>query len=166
MNSKMEIIYRKVKQTDNFLLAKMIRTVFEEHNAPKEGTVYTDPTTDKLYNLFQTPNSVLWVAEIDNEPHGCCGIYPTPGLANDCAELVKFYLAKQARGKGIGRMLMQKSIDSATEMGFRKIYIESMPEFAQAVSIYEKYGFKRLVTPLGNSGHSGCNIWMLKNLEG
>jgi putative acetyltransferase len=39
-----------------------------------------------------------------------------------------------------------------------------MPELAKAVSIYEKVGFKSLESPLGNSGHCGCDIWMLKAL--
>jgi putative acetyltransferase len=155
---------RKVKEEDNLLLAKMIRKVFDEHNAPHEGTVYTDPTTDNLFKLFQIPKAVLWVAEIDKQPMGCCGVYPTPGLNSDCAELVKFYLSNEIRGKGIGKQLMEQCISSASEMGFKFLYIESMPEFAKAVSIYKKQGFKTLDAPLGNSGHSGCDIWMLKEL--
>ncbi|MAC66171.1 MAG: GNAT family N-acetyltransferase, partial [Flavobacteriaceae bacterium] len=33
-----------------------------------------------------------------------------------------------------------------------------------AVSWYKKLGFKSLDERLGNSGHSSCNIWMLKTL--
>jgi putative acetyltransferase len=39
-----------------------------------------------------------------------------------------------------------------------------MPELSKAVSIYEKQGFTKLGNPLGNSGHDGCDIWMLKTL--
>jgi putative acetyltransferase len=162
MNSN--TIFRQVQPADNEALALMIRRVFDEHNAPTVGTVYSDPTTDNLYGLFQEQGSILWVAEIDKQPMGCCGVYPTPGLDEDCAELVKFYLAKEARGKGIGRALMEKCIESAKEMGYKRLYLESMPEFAKAVSIYLKLGFKNLTHCLGNSGHSGCTIWMIKGL--
>jgi putative acetyltransferase len=155
---------RQVIKEDNILLAKMIRQVFDEHNAPHLGTVYTDPTTDNLYELFQTPKSMLWVTEIDKQPMGCCGVYPTPGLNTDCAELVKFYLSNVIRGKGIGKQLLELCVKSAGEMGFKYLYIESMPEFSKAVSIYKKQGFKTLDAPLGNSGHSGCDIWMIKEL--
>jgi putative acetyltransferase len=153
---------REVKESDNVALATMIRGVFDEHNAPKEGTVYTDPTTDNLYNLFRAPRSVLWVLEIDNTPVGCCGIYPTDGLGDSCVELVKFYIGSSARGKGFGKMLMEQCIQSANDLGFKSIYLESMPEFAKAVRIYEKLGFKLLPKALGCSGHTGCNIWMIK----
>lgn len=157
-------ILRKVEKSDNALLAQMIRKVFHEFKAPKKGTVYSDPTTDHLYELFQQPKSVLWVAEVDGVPMGCCGIYPTEGLPENCVELVKFYLALDIRGHKIGKILMEKSIDSAKELGYTQIYLESLPHYALAINMYEKNGFKHLEAPLGNSGHSTCNIWMLKAL--
>ncbi len=158
------MLIRKVSKQDNLFLAEMIRQVFNELNAPQSGTVYSDPTTDNLFELFQNEKSWLWVAEIDKEIIGCCGIYPTIGLPENCAELVKFYLAAKSRGKGIGKMLMEKSIESARELGYSELYLESLPEFSNAVSIYEKQGFIKLDQPLGESGHTTCNIWMLKRI--
>lgn len=155
---------RKIKKADNLALAKMIRQVFREHEAPQHGTVYSDPTTDDLYALFRKNRSVLWVAELNGVPEGCCGVYPTDGLEADCAELVKYYLARTGRGKGIGRQLMERCIDSARDMGYEKLYLESMPHFSKAVRIYEKLGFRHLPGPLGNSGHTTCNIWMILDL--
>jgi putative acetyltransferase len=142
----------------------MIRQVFKEHDAPQSGTVFSDPTTDDLFGLFRKTRSVLWVAELDGLPVGCCGIYPTEGLENKCAELVKYYLAESERGRGTGRQLMEKCIDSARDMAYQKLYLESMPHFSKAVRIYEKLGFRKLSGPLGNSGHTTCNIWMLLEL--
>ena len=156
---------RKVEKKDNPTLAKMIRAVFEEHDAPQKGTVYSDPTTDHLCELFEIAKSVLWVAEVNGEVLGCCGIYPTKGLPENCAELVKFYLPKEARSKGIGKALMEQSITSAKEFGYTELYLESLPHYLKAVNIYEKQGFALLNQPLGDSGHSSCNIWMLKNLK-
>lgn len=160
----MEIIIRKIQQSDNERLAKIIRSCFHDFNVATAGTVYEDPTTDQLYELFSPENATLFVAEIDGEIAGCCGIYPTEGLPENCAELVKFYISKDYRGRGIGKMSMEKSIDFAKNAGFKSIYIESLPEFSTAVSIYEKQGFTYLDQPLGNSGHTGCNLWMIKHL--
>lgn len=155
---------RQVKESDNPHLSKMIRKVFEEHDAPKNGTVYSDPTTDELYESFQIEKAVLWVAENNNKILGCCGVYPTTGLPEQCVELVKFYLPKESRGKGIGKILMEKSIDWAEKFGYSEIYIESLPQFSKAINMYQKQGFTKLNNPLGTSGHTSCNIWMLKNL--
>ena len=158
------LIVRKIIQADNVLLAKLIRNVFNEFDAPQKGTVYSDPTTDDLYTLFQKHRAVLWVAEVNNEVLGCCGVYPTEGLEKDCAELAKFYLSGKIRGKGIGKQLMLQCFQSAREMQYKKLYLESMPQFSKAVSMYEKYGFTPLDAPLGNSGHTTCNILMIKEL--
>lgn len=163
---EMGLHIREVEKGDNASLALMIRQVFEEYDAPREGTVYTDPTTDDLFSLFQGAESMLWVAEWHGKAVGCCGIYPTPGLDKGFAELVKFYLAAPARGKGIGKALLERSLSSARELGYTRLYLESMPEFSKALGIYEHLGFRSLVGPLGNSGHTGCKIWMIKELYG
>ncbi|HRN58500.1 MAG TPA: GNAT family N-acetyltransferase [Agriterribacter sp.] len=155
---------RQVKEADNPSLAALIRSAFEEYSAPQQGTVYSDPTTDRLFQLFQKDKAILWVAEAEDTITGCCGIYPTEGLPEQYVELVKFYISPHARGKGIGKELMAKNIESAENFGYTTLYIESMPEFSTAVMLYEKYGFTHIRQPLGNSGHTSCTIWMVKDL--
>ncbi len=155
---------RPIESGDNEALAKVIRTALAEFGANKPGTVYFDPTTDALYELFRTPGSFYYVATQDEEVVGGCGIFPTENLPNGTCELVKLYVAKKARGTGLGKQLMEQSLSWAKEKGYTHVYLESMPELKKAVSIYEKVGFKSLDHPLGNSGHDGCDIWMLKAL--
>lgn len=164
MNKAATLIIRKVKRSDNKHLSTLIKAVFDEYDAPKVGTVYSDPTTDDLYELFKKPKSVLWVVEEGSEIVGCCGIYPTDGLPNDCAELVKFYLMPKARGRKIGTRLMEQNIQSAIELGYSQLYIESLSQFDNAVKMYQKLGFKNLTKPLGETVHTSCNIWMIKKL--
>ncbi len=155
---------RPIESRDNETLAKVIRTALAEFGANKPGTVYFDPTTDALFELFRTPGSYYYVATIDEKVVGGCGIFPTENLPQGTCELVKLYVAKEARGTGLGKQLMEKSMSWAKENGYTQVYLESMPELKKAVSIYEKVGFKPLDHPLGNSGHDGCDIWMIKAL--
>jgi putative acetyltransferase len=55
-------------------------------------------------------------------------------------------------------------MDHARQLGYRKIYLETLPELRQAVKVYEKFGFHYLEGPMGNTGHFGCNVWMLRDL--
>lgn len=151
--------------TDNFDLANLIRAVFREFKIDKPGTVYTDPTTDDLFNVFKNEKSVYWVAEENGKLAGGCGVYPTPGLPPSYAELVKFYLLAEYRGLGIGKKLLEKCFASAMEKGYTHLYLESFPELETAVGMYEKAGFKSIDHPLGNSGHYACTIWMVKELK-
>ena len=160
----MGIIIRAIEQKDNFVLAKLIKAIFREFKIDKPGTVYTDPTTNDLFNLFETSGAAYWVAEEHGILLGGCGIYPTAGLPAKYAELVKFYLLPASRGKGIGRALLEKSFSSAVSFGYEQLYLESFPELGKAVDMYEKSGLKHINKPLGNSGHFACTIFMVKML--
>jgi putative acetyltransferase len=160
----MDLTIRPITREDNAALAAVIRQVFREFGVDRPGTVYTDPTTDYLYEVFRDSHSAYWVAEMEGTLVGGCGVYPTEGLPEGCAELVKFYLSSAHRGKGIGLLLMEKTFESARQLGYSQLYLESFPELGKAVSMYEKAGFKPLNAPMGNSGHYACTIWMLKEL--
>ncbi|HEX2968316.1 MAG TPA: GNAT family N-acetyltransferase [Bacteroidales bacterium] len=160
----MEVLFRPIEKKDNKEIASLIRKVFREFKIDKPGTVYFDSTTDDLYTLFRTPGSEYWIAEADGAIIGGCGIYPTSGLPEGCAELVKLYLDSERRGKGTGWMLMEKAFESARKLGYKQIYLESMPELGKAISLYERAGFRFIPAQLGNSGHFGCDIWMIKDL--
>jgi len=155
---------RQISKDDNQILASIIRSVLTEFNANKLGTVYYDPATDDLFTLFKIPGAVYFVAEADFEIVGGAGIFPTPNLPEGCCELVKLYLSPTARGKGLGKALILKCFEAAKQNGYNSLYLETMPELNTAVGLYENLGFKYLNGPMGNSGHFGCDIWMLKNL--
>jgi putative acetyltransferase len=155
---------RPIAPTDNAGLARVIRTTLMEFGAAHTGTVYDDPTTDALYELFQTPRSVYHVAERNGLLLGGGGIYPTAGLPPDTCELVKMYLLPEGRGSGLGRTLIETCFTAARAQGFSRIYLETMPELKKALSLYTHFGFAHLDGPMGHSGHSGCSRWMLKTL--
>ena len=159
-----EIQIRNIEPSDNVAIAAIIRNALAEFGANKPGTVFFDPTTDHLFELFNAPGSVYFIAEKNGIILGGCGIFPTEALPEKTCELVKLYLDKAARGTGLGKALLLKAMDWAKENGYEQVYLESMPELSKAVSIYEKVGFEKLNHALGNSGHCGCDIWMLKKL--
>ena len=160
----MPITIRTIQPSDNPFLSKIIKTTLAEFGANHPGTVYYDASTDSLFELFEKEGAVYFVAELNNEIVGGAGIYPTEGLPADTCELVKMYLLPRARGTGLGRTMIEKNIAFAKEYGYKNIYLETMPELHMAIGLYEDCGFKSIDGPLGNSGHFGCDLWMLKEL--
>ena len=159
-----EITIRQIQPEDNPTIASIIRGTLMEFGAARPGTVYYDESTDRLSSVFNVSRGVYYIAEQDGIMLGGAGIYPTEGLGDTTCELVKMYLLPAARGKGIGKALMNKCIEFAKENHYTQIYLETMPELSNAIKLYEKFGFKSLNGPLGQSGHFGCGIWMLKDL--
>lgn len=159
------ITIRNILPKDNPILARIVRDTLAEFGANHPGTVYYDPTTDHLFELFRQPRAAYYVALLDDEIVGGGGIYPTEGLPADTCELVKMYLLPRARGLHLGQRLIETNIAFAKEAGYRHIYLETMPELRKALTVYGKFGFEYLEAPMGNSGHTGCSLWMLKTLK-
>jgi len=105
------------------------------------------------------------MAEVEGNIVGGSGVFPTHGLPEGCCELVKLYLLSEMRGQGLGLMLMEKCFQKAIDLGFSDMYLETMPELRTAIGLYEKAGFTFLTGPMGQSGHFGCDLWMIKHLH-
>ena len=161
----LDIDIRTIQPHDNKAIATIIRESLAEFGANKPGTVYYDETTDHLYELFQRSGSIYYVALRDGSILGGAGIYPSEGLPEGVAELVKMYLKKEARGSGLGRKLIDMCLGYASSAGYHSVYLETMPELKNAVAVYEKFGFQYLDGPMGNTGHFGCDVWMKKELK-
>ena len=155
---------RRIQAADNPFLSRIIKNTLEEFGANNPGTVYFDASTVALYELFQEEGSAYFVAELNGEIVGGGGIYPTAGLPAGTCELVKMYLSPQARGMGLGKTLIEKSLAFAGNSGYKQVYLETMPELQQALKTYAKFGFVYLKGPMGNSGHTGCSLWMLRQV--
>lgn len=167
MSSKIsleDIQIRPIRPEDNAAIARIIRATLTEFGANHPGTVFTDPTTDDLYTLFRAPGSFYHVAVHDGVLLGGAGIFPSEGLPEGTCELVKMYLVPEARSIGLGRRMIADGLVKARSMGYRHVYIETMPELSRAVDVYRRFGFRDLPGPLGNTGHFGCSVWMLLDL--
>ena len=155
---------RNICSSDNEKIAGIIRKSLEDFKAVKKGTVYFEASTDHLSEIFVHPQSAYFILEVNGETAGGAGYYPTAGLEQNTCELVKMYLSAKFRGQGFGQILLKHVMLQAKEKGFEKMYIESMPELTSAISLYKKNGFEFIEHSLGNSGHNGCDVWMLTDL--
>ena len=158
------ILIRPIQPADNPAIAAIIRNTLAEFGVNRPGTAYYDASTDDMYGSFQLPGSRYNVGLLDHRVVGGGGIYPSAGLPSGVCELVKMYLDPSARGHGLGKQLIEASLAFARQTGYRQVYLETMPELEKAVSIYERFGFHHLHHALGNTGHYGCSLWLLKNL--
>ena len=159
-----EISIREIEPQDNKELARIVRDTLTEFDSVKPGTVYFDEATDSLFELFRRERSRYFTAFHGGKMLGGAGIFPTINLPPDVSELVKVYLLPEARGLGLGKKLILQCLEAAREFGYKKVYLETTPEMKIAIPLYERLGFQYLEHALGNSGHFGCDVWMIKNL--
>ena len=159
-----DFIIREIQQKDNQEIAQVIRSVLVEFGAPKIGTAYEDKETTMMYESYRAEKEIYFVVEVDGEILGGAGIKHLKNFEEDVCELQKMYFSSKIRGKGYGKLIFEKCLQSAKEIGYNKCYLESASILKTAIHIYEKYRFKHLEKPLGSTGHYSCGVWMIKEL--
>lgn len=159
------IIMRPIEEKDNESIACVLRASVEEHGAPKVGTFYDDPHTDRMFQTFNRSGAEYWVIECKGVVLGGGGFYPTKGLPKGYAELSKFHFRPELRGKGVGKRLLQLIEQRAIKVGYTHMYIVSYHQFGNAVAMYEKYGYEHISGALDRSGlYQDAPFHMVKEL--
>lgn len=70
---------------------------------------------------------------------GSFGIFP---IDDETCELRKMYFIPNARGLGLGKYVMQRTIARARALGFKKIVLETSSKLIAANRLYTRFGFK------------------------
>jgi putative acetyltransferase len=70
---------------------------------------------------------------------GSVALMPRPD--GEC-EMRKMYLAKEFRGEGHGRALLEHAIERARQLGFRRIVLETAFVLREAIQLYVQRGFR------------------------
>lgn len=158
------IIIRPIQREDNAQIAAVIRQVFIDDDFPKTGTAFADVQLDFMFETYNKPKAIYFVVEKEGKIIGGAGISQLENSNENICELQKMYFLQEVRGKGIGFKLIEKCLENAIEFGYSSCYLETLPEMKAAQNLYNKFGFEYLCSPLGNTGHSTCPVWMLKEL--
>jgi putative acetyltransferase len=159
------MIIRAIHKEDNPHIAQVIRQVFIDDHYPKTGTAFADPELDCMFETYDQPKAVYFVIEVDGKIVGGAGVSQLENSDTTICELQKMYFLREARGKGFGLQLIQKCLEKATEFGYEKCYLETLPEMLAAQHLYQKVGFDYISAPLGGTGHVSCPVYMIKDLS-
>lgn len=156
---------RPVEKQDNKILAHIIREVLDDFDANKPGFAAADPETDNMFETYSNPGTLYLVLVRGEDVVGGAGIGALKGAESPFCELQKMYLLPEARGKGYGRKLINDLLDFAREAGYAYCYLETLSTMESAQNLYRSVGFEELQVPLGNTGHSGCDVAMGLSLK-
>jgi len=82
----------------------------------------------------------LAVAEVDGRIIGAIAIV---GLEDQTAQLRWFLLHPDARGRGLGRKLINEALKFCRDRGFRHVFLWTISELTAAAYLYKEAGFRR-----------------------
>jgi putative acetyltransferase len=100
----------------------------------------TDADLGDIEAHYQQRNGRFDVlVDADGTLLGCVGLYP---LDPTTIELRKMYLAPSARGRGLGRQLLQHAVREARALGFDRMTLETASVLKEAIALYRRCGFE------------------------
>jgi putative acetyltransferase len=155
---------RKIRPDDNSAVAAIIRNVMSEFGAVGCGYSSEDAEVDSMCEAYADENSVFYVIEDQGRILGCGGMGPLLDGDPGVCELRKMYFLPELRGSGLGTTLLQLILQDARDAGFQRCYLETLASMDGARRLYLKHGFRPMEEPMGNTGHSGCNNYMVLDL--
>ena len=160
----MENSIRPARKEDNSAVAKIIRQVMTEFGAVGCDYSISDPEVDAMYEAYPSPGAAFYVIEKNGQILGCGGMGPLIDGEPGVCELRKMYFLPELRGTGMGSKLLTLILNAARDAGYTRCYLETLERMELARKLYGKHGFQAIDKPMGNTGHSGCNSWMVKDL--
>ena len=117
---------------------------------PADEYVLSNPQSAILDN-----GGFIFFAKYDAEIVGTCALLKVNGQT---FELAKMAVNEKFQNLGIGKLLMEKSIQKAKEIQMEKLELYTNNQLIKALDIYHKYGFQ--VVPLDNHSTKRANIKM------
>lgn len=83
----------------------------------------------------------IYFACTESEVVGCVALIPMP---DGVFELSKMAVSPKMRGLGIGRKLLEYTIEQAVQRGAKSLFLGSSSRLKNAVHLYESLGFKHV----------------------
>ncbi|MBR43890.1 MAG: GNAT family N-acetyltransferase [Gemmatimonadetes bacterium] len=114
---------------------------------------------ESLPEPYVEPRGAILMASLNTQPVGCVAL--APFNEHRTCEMRRLYVLPEARGQGIGRTLVEQIMEVARGLGYRVMRLDTAPELAVAIGLYEELGFLRVQT---DRGHGACSLSFFINL--
>ena len=131
---------RPVERHDVPAVAALLRSVLAEFGLTFGEGSATDAQVLDLPDAYEALGGAFWVATEGDSLLGTCGVFP---LGDGTFELRKMYLAQDARGRGVGRSLLDQACAFAKAAGGRRLVLDTTEQMTAAIRFYESHGFIR-----------------------
>jgi ribosomal protein S18 acetylase RimI-like enzyme len=105
------------------------------------------------------PNGMLLLISLDGEPVAIGGVRD---LAGPVAEVKSMYVTPAARGRGLGRLLLERLESIAAERGCEAVRLDTAAHLTAAIALYRDLGYHEI--PAYNDGPI-ADLWYERDLR-
>lgn len=94
---------------------------------------------EQLSAEYGPPKGAFLLAEMGGALVGCVGVRP---FSESVGEVKRLYVVPRARGHRIGQALVQGIVAAATQVGYERVVLDTLPSMQEAQSLYRSLGFR------------------------
>lgn len=132
------IKFLEINSPEDYLVASEL---FQEYAKSIGVDLGFQNFNEELANLeaqYSRPHGVLYLAKSEELAVGCFAIR---ALDDNACELKRMYLREGARGKGVGKKMLELSIKVGKQLGYKKMRLDTLPTMQAAIGLYKSLGF-------------------------
>ena len=133
--------FRTATRADSAIVQAMVFEVLQEYQLAPDP-VDTDADLTDLDHYYR--QGWFAVLEWEGQIVGSVGLLPE---SEGVVELRKMYLRRAHRGRGWGRLMLERSLQEARTLGAKRIILGTATVLVKAIALYEQFGFKRTHAP-------------------
>ena len=118
-----------------------VRTLFKEYAVSLGIDLCFQDFDEELQTLpgkYALPDGRLYIARVDGLVAGCVGLRRFD--LTRC-EMKRLYVRPQSRGKGVGRLLVERIVADALAMGYAAMLLDTLQSLPEALALYRANGF-------------------------
>lgn len=136
-----EIIYKRADTDTDFEQAKGLFKEYITSLGVDLSFQDVEQELNMLNQQYNKPTGALLLATNAGLAVGCAGIRK---LDNETAELKRMYVRDGYRGYHIGVALLERSVNVAKELGYKKIRLDTLKSMTKAQELYTSFGFYQI----------------------
>ena len=140
-----------------------VRKLFREYENWLAVDLCFQSFEEELANLpgkYAEPEGRLFLAIVENKTAGCIALRKIDG---ETCEMKRLFVREHFRGLGLGKILIEKLIESARNSGYRKMRLDTLPtRMPQAIRLYNSFKFSETApyykTPIAETVFMELNL--------
>ena len=98
-----------------------------------------------LNQMYGPPNGTLLLAKVDEAWAGCCALRALPDTDYlNASEMKRLYVRPAFRRFGLGRQLTESILESARQLGYHTVLLDTLTDMEAARALYMELGFESI----------------------